>query len=114
MCIFVADAGILLSNSVVRKVKSNLDWCVKNIYSESNDINFGRCIVHSSSIPCTNHAQNNKYNTVHLNSSFVFENHLSDVLENHDLVAKSITVYPIFEHGYIYKFNAYFMTVSNK
>ncbi|KOX74915.1 Chondroitin sulfate synthase 2 [Melipona quadrifasciata] len=55
------DSGILLSNSVIQELKNNLDWCVRNAYSDSDDVNFGRCIVHSTSIPCSNHIQGQKF-----------------------------------------------------
>lgn len=46
------DAGILLSNSVVRKIIPNVDWCVRNAYSASDDDNFGRCVLRSIDLPC--------------------------------------------------------------
>ncbi|KAK9505367.1 hypothetical protein O3M35_009447 [Rhynocoris fuscipes] len=46
------DGGILLSNSVLRKVQTSLDWCVKNSYSDFDDDNVGRCILHASQLPC--------------------------------------------------------------
>jgi len=46
------DAGILLSNSVIRKMIPNVDWCVRNAFSTSDDDNFGRCVLHSVDLPC--------------------------------------------------------------
>lgn len=46
------DAGILLSNSVIRKIIPNVDWCVRNAYSASDDDNFGRCVLRSVDLPC--------------------------------------------------------------
>ncbi|KAK6627535.1 hypothetical protein RUM44_010013 [Polyplax serrata] len=46
------DSGILISNLVLKKVAQNLDWCVKNAFSESDDANLGRCIFHSTSKAC--------------------------------------------------------------
>ena len=51
------DAGLLLSNSVLRKVHASLDWCVKNAFSESDSDNVGRCILHATDIPCQNTVQ---------------------------------------------------------
>ena len=48
----VSGAGILLSNSVVQSLVANIDWCVKNVHSSSDDENFGRCVMHSSNIEC--------------------------------------------------------------
>lgn len=47
-----SDAGILLSNSVIHKIIPNVDWCVRNAISASDDDNFGRCIQHSVNLPC--------------------------------------------------------------
>lgn len=46
------DAGILLSNSVIRKMITNVDWCVRNAFSNSDNDNFGRCVQHSIKLPC--------------------------------------------------------------
>lgn len=48
----ISDAGILLSNSVIRKMIPNVDWCVRNAFSTSDDDNFGRCVLHSVNLPC--------------------------------------------------------------
>lgn len=49
---YISDAGILLSNSVIRKMIPNVDWCVRNAFSTSDDDNFGRCVLHSVNLPC--------------------------------------------------------------
>lgn len=43
-------AGIILSSSLVRKIRSNLDWCVRNAATNSDSLNIGRCIKYSSKI----------------------------------------------------------------
>lgn len=30
----------------------NIDWCVRNAFSTSDDDNFGRCVLHSVDLPC--------------------------------------------------------------
>jgi len=30
----------------------NVDWCVRNAFSTSDDDNFGRCVLHSVNLPC--------------------------------------------------------------
>jgi Chondroitin N-acetylgalactosaminyltransferase len=51
------DGGILLSKSVMQKIADGLDWCVRNAFSDNDDDNMGRCIVHSSGLPCTSSIQ---------------------------------------------------------
>lgn len=52
------DGGVLLSNSVLKKIQGSLDWCVKNAFSDSDDDNMGRCILHASQLPCKTSLQN--------------------------------------------------------
>jgi hypothetical protein len=48
----ITDAGLLLSNSVMHKVMLSLDWCVKNAFSDFDDDNLGRCVLHATDISC--------------------------------------------------------------
>ncbi|XP_043515784.1 chondroitin sulfate synthase 2 [Frieseomelitta varia] len=101
------DSGILLSNSVIQELKNNLDWCVRNAYSDSDDVNFGRCIVHSTSILCSNHIQGQKFWYTKLKSTFSFEKDLKDLIQNNEFL-NSLVIYPIYDHFLVYKLNAYF------
>ncbi|OAD54778.1 Chondroitin sulfate synthase 2 [Eufriesea mexicana] len=101
------DSGILLSNSVIQELKNNLDWCVKNSYSESDDINFGRCIMHSTSIPCSNHIQGQKFLYTKLEPTFSFEQNLKQLVRNKQFL-NSLVIYPIYDHFLVYKLNTYF------
>jgi len=53
----IADAGLLLSNSVIRKIMSSLDWCVKNAFYDSDDDNVGQCVLHATGISCQESVQ---------------------------------------------------------
>lgn len=55
MALFLSltDSGILLSNSVMRKVQKSLDWCVKNVISKDDSNNLGQCVIHASQIQCS-------------------------------------------------------------
>lgn len=53
LIIFVfKDAGIVISNSVLKAMRENLEWCVSNAVSEDYSENFGRCVYHSTSLDC--------------------------------------------------------------
>ncbi|KZC05455.1 Chondroitin sulfate synthase 2 [Dufourea novaeangliae] len=106
------DSGILLSNSVIQELKNNLDWCVKNAYSDSDDVNFGRCIVHSSSTPCSNHIQGQKFQYTELKPTFSFEQDFKDLARNRQFL-NSFVIYPIYDHLLIYKFNTYFAAMKS-
>ena len=108
--ICVADSGILLSNSVIKKLKHNLDWCVKNIYSDIDDVNFGLCIMHSTSLRCLNTFNDNSFISTNLNASFDIKNDFTKLAKTKDFL-DSISVYPIKDHSMIHKLNAYFTSV---
>lgn len=103
----------MLSNSVIQEIKNNLDWCVKNAYSDSDDVNVGRCILHSTSMPCTDRVQGQDFKFTRLKPTFHFERDFAELAERSDF-QKSLSVYPIYDHMLVYKFNMYFAAVSLK
>lgn len=105
-------SGILLSNSIIQELKNNLDWCVRNAYSDSDDVNLGRCIVHSSSIACSDRVQGQSFSFVTLKPTFLFERDFKDLARSEEFT-DSLVIYPIYDHLLIYKFNAYFTAVSS-
>lgn len=44
------NSGILLSSGLVRKIRANLDWCVRNAATNFDSLNIGRCVKYSSKI----------------------------------------------------------------
>lgn len=44
------DAGIIFSSSVIRKIRANLDWCVREAKSETHSENIGRCVKYATKI----------------------------------------------------------------
>ncbi|XP_038218587.1 chondroitin sulfate synthase 2 [Zerene cesonia] len=60
------EGGILLSNSVLRAVHGELDWCVRNSYSAHHHENLGRCVLHAKHLPCTERLQGEEYVSVRL------------------------------------------------
>lgn len=105
------DGGILLGNALLRKMKTNLDWCVKNTFSIFDDVNFGRCVYHSTKIPCFNSINNVKFNSIKVPPSSlnpedndVYINHLKELNNSHDFVS----LYPVNNHKNIYKIHAHF------
>ncbi|XP_047371212.1 chondroitin sulfate synthase 2 [Vespa velutina] len=106
------DSGILLSNSIIQEIKTNLDWCVQNTYSDIDDINFGRCIVHSSSLPCTNQMQGQTFLSIKLNSAFNFKQDLSKLLLQENFL-NSLTIHPIYDHLNFYRFHMYITVMKS-
>ncbi|XP_066589072.1 chondroitin sulfate synthase 2 isoform X2 [Prorops nasuta] len=105
------ESGVLLSNSVVKGMKNNLDWCVKNTYSDSDDVNFGRCIMYSTSVACSNKVQGQTYHVIKLAPTFNFEEDLKELIKKNAL-KDSLTIYTIYDHLTMYKLHSYFTAVE--
>ncbi|KAJ9598451.1 hypothetical protein L9F63_010847, partial [Diploptera punctata] len=105
------DAGLLLSNSVMRKVMPSLDWCVKNAFSDSDDDNLGRCILHATSIPCQDSVQGNTLSSYMLEKDFSMEDGMQKLITDNKFDS-ALTVYPIKEQNTFYRLHAYFSKVA--
>lgn len=44
------ESGIIFSSSVIRKIRANLDWCVREAKSSSHSENIGRCVKYATKI----------------------------------------------------------------
>lgn len=91
------DAGILISNSVLKKVHENLDWCVRNSYSPQHFENIGRCVMHSTSLKCKDQIQGQKFSSIRLAPNWKPSINLVDV----------ITAYPVNNPDHTYRLHAY-------
>lgn len=43
-------SAIILSSSVIRKIRANLDWCVRNAVTNYHSLNIGKCVLYSTKI----------------------------------------------------------------
>lgn len=43
-------SGVLLSSSVIRKIRANLDWCVRSAVTSGHSLNVGRCVLYATQI----------------------------------------------------------------
>lgn len=100
------DGGVLLSSSVMQNVALGLDWCVKNAFSDSDDDNVGRCVVHSSNFPCMSTLQGQNLQSIHLESDFNPDHGLQELNKNAQII------FPIKEPETIYKLHKYFCEVE--
>lgn len=105
------DAGLLLSNSVLRKVHASLDWCVKNAFSESDTDNVGRCILHATDIPCQDTVQGLHLFSHRTKNPFNLDAELK-TLAKQTTVDKIISMHPVPEPAAVYSFHAYFSKVA--
>lgn len=51
------EAGILLSNNIVKATTEDLDWCIQHAFSDSSSDNFGRCVLHGTQQSCSSTVQ---------------------------------------------------------
>ncbi|KAK7789799.1 hypothetical protein R5R35_012982 [Gryllus longicercus] len=105
------DAGLLLSNSVLRKVSENLDWCVKNAFSDLDDANVGRCIVHATNIACQESVQGQHLKSFTLPDSFKFEDDIS-TFSQEPAFQTAFTIYPVSDPVTMYKIHMYLSKVA--
>nr|XP_018911367.1 PREDICTED: chondroitin sulfate synthase 2 [Bemisia tabaci] len=101
------DSGLLLSNSVLQKLQSDLDWCVKNILSHSDDENVGHCILHSTNLPCQQKVESCELGSIKLNKNFDLETLLANSSMREKL-EKVITIHPLEKPSQFYQLHAYF------
>uniref|UniRef100_A0A8D8M5D0 Hexosyltransferase n=1 Tax=Cacopsylla melanoneura TaxID=428564 RepID=A0A8D8M5D0_9HEMI len=101
------NAGILLSNSILKFLEHNIDWCIKNIDSDSNDINIGRCILHAANVQCTSDIMGQSYSSFNIfhNSNVNYE---LQYLKNQPQFNNAVTIYPIIKEDYFYILHTYF------
>ncbi|XP_052861814.1 chondroitin sulfate synthase 2 [Anopheles cruzii] len=102
--------GILLSNGVIRKIRANLDWCVRNSYSNDHSANIGKCVKYSAKIDaCRESWQGITMNSYRLNSFKLYR--------DFHLIAKDAsfntasTVFPITTADDFYLLHTYFSRI---
>lgn len=106
----VLDSGIIISNLILRKISLSLDWCVKNIFSDSDDANLGRCIFHSTGIPCSTDIKNLKVSSYYfkVNDEINIEK-LSD--DDDDDFNNALSFWPMPSPAVMLLFHIYFTKV---
>ncbi|CAG9768082.1 unnamed protein product [Ceutorhynchus assimilis] len=101
------DAGIIISNSVLKAARKNLEWCIMNAVSDDHSENLGRCIYHSLGMTCQDTAQDQVMPSFKL-THFDLPNHLQELSENPDFI-KAVTVRPVVTHDDFFRLNVYFL-----
>ncbi|XP_058975095.1 chondroitin sulfate glucuronyltransferase [Musca domestica] len=102
------NAGILLSSSVIRKMRNNLDWCVRNGITNVHSINIGRCVKYSSNLPgCQEVFQGIQQRTYDLKSSVKLFKDLN-LLTKDEAFRNATTIYPVTSMDDFYRLHAYF------
>lgn len=104
------DAGILLSNSVLRKIQKTLEWCVKSAFSDNDSDNIGRCVLHAVKLPCQQNIQGQLFQSFHLDGIQITTDN-KQILKDHAF-EKAITYFPIREPTEFFKLHLYLCKVA--
>lgn len=97
---------MLLSNSVLRAVHGELDWCVRNSYSPHHHENIGRCVLHAARCACSAGVQGERYGSVRAPGPDTPPALTPDL-------ADAVTVYPVTKADTFYTLHAYVSRVSD-
>lgn len=57
------NSGILISNSIMKAMRTHLNWCVMNAVTDDHSENIGRCVYYSAALSCQESVQVWLYHT---------------------------------------------------
>ncbi|KAJ0171574.1 hypothetical protein K1T71_013124 [Dendrolimus kikuchii] len=98
------ESGIILSNSVLRGIHNELDWCVRNSYSPHHHENIGRCVLHAAHLSCQSELQGERYM-----SMVASEDNGGAPISS--ALADAVTVHPVTQPRSFYQLQAYISRV---
>ncbi|TDG41640.1 hypothetical protein AWZ03_011938 [Drosophila navojoa] len=102
------DAGILLSSSVIRKMRNNLDRCVRIGITNDHSVNIGRCVKYASRVAgCQESFQGMRQYSYALNTKSRQYKDLS-ILAKEPAFLNATTVYPVQSPEDFYRLHAYY------
>ncbi|XP_063707843.1 chondroitin sulfate glucuronyltransferase [Culicoides brevitarsis] len=107
------NAGIVLSNSVVKKIRANLDWCVRNAaQSNRHSVNLGKCIKYSTTEiqECQTTWQNVTVGSYRLNNYKIYRD--LHYLRMEKAFNEAVVVHPITNPDDFYLLHTYFTRVN--
>lgn len=101
------SGGIILSSSVIRKIRNNLDWCVRNAVTNFHSLNIGKCVKFSSKIDqCQESFQDIHIHSYNLNNLKIYRD--LHFLKNDVSFQNATTVYPISSPDDFYLLHAFY------
>lgn len=101
------SGGIIFSNSVIRKIKSNVDACVKNAIGNRHSETIFNCVKLSTDIQeCQTSWQGININSFKLNSYKVYRDLY--FLKEDEKFNQAVSVYPVHTPDDLYMLHAYF------
>lgn len=101
------NAGIIFSSGVIRKMRANLDWCVRNAATNYHSLNIGKCVKYSVGIDsCQSSFQGVPIKSFQLNNHKIYRD--LHTLQSMDDFNNAIIVYPITTPDDYYLLHIYF------
>ncbi|KAH8314021.1 hypothetical protein KR067_012828 [Drosophila pandora] len=102
------EAGILFSNSVIRKMRNNLERCVRIGSTSDHSVNIGRCVKYASRVAgCQESFQGMRQYSYALDSPGRRHRDFSE-LAKQEAFRNASTVYPVQTPEDFYRLHAYF------
>ncbi|KAL7744560.1 hypothetical protein ACLKA6_017077 [Drosophila palustris] len=102
------EAGILLSSSVIRKMRNNLERCVRIGITSDHSVNIGRCVKYASRVSgCQDTFQGIRQYSYALNTKTRHYKDLS-ILAKEPAFLNATTVYPVQTPEDFYRLHAYY------
>lgn len=108
------DSGIIFSSSVIRKIRANLDWCVKEAKSSTHTENIGRCVKYATKID----ACQSSWQGVSVKSYQLQDDHQGiyrdfNRLARNEEFNSATLIHPVHSADDFYRLHLYFSRVSN-
>ncbi|KAH6939732.1 hypothetical protein HPB50_021105 [Hyalomma asiaticum] len=100
------EAGLLLSNGVLKKVLGNLDSCLVE-KGEILDDNIAHCIAKVSGVPCSDVFQEQPFYSLNLEKDFGYIPDPATLTARKDFSAV-VTLYPVLTSKYFYRLHHHF------
>ncbi|KAL5007042.1 hypothetical protein ScPMuIL_015848 [Solemya velum] len=100
------EGSVILSQSVMQSISTELDWCLKNPHPTSPSMTLGICVEHASGLPCQDTGGGKTYPYFHV-EDFDYDDDI-DALRGNPKFNTSIAVYPMPDDIAHYKVHRYF------
>ncbi|XP_046326065.2 chondroitin sulfate synthase 2-like [Haliotis rufescens] len=100
------DGGIIISQSILSQVLSEMEWCTTNCHSSDPTINMGKCLQHATGRSCQGHINFHPYGHTQVHD-FDFDDDIV-ILKEKETFNNSIAVYPMPDDTNYYKLHRYF------
>lgn len=101
------SAGIVMSQSVIKKIRANFDWCVRNAINGRHSVNIGKCVKYSTDIrECQAQRQNISVTAFNANNHKIYRD--LHYLKDDAAFNEATIVYPLTNPDDFYLLHTYY------